>query len=65
MPDKPPFDRFIQIPGPNPIVGRGDAGTFRQTFDLATGARFIKVMVENLDTNHPLTDLALTATLSG
>ena len=41
------------------------AGTSRQTFDLATGARFIKVMVGNGNKNHPLTDLALTATLSG
>jgi hypothetical protein len=37
----------------------------RQTFDLDCGARFVKLMVENLDADQPVTDVSLTATLKG
>ena len=37
----------------------------RQTFDSDCGARFVKVIVENLDAQQPVSDVRLTATLKG
>jgi hypothetical protein len=37
----------------------------RQSFALPTAIRFLKVIIENLDTSMPVTDIALSATLRG
>ena len=38
---------------------------WRKTFELDTGVRFIKVLVENLDSSEAVSDLKITATLGG
>lgn len=37
----------------------------QKTFEVDTGARFLKVLVRNLDPDEPVTDLRVTATLGG
>ncbi len=37
----------------------------QQTFDLDCGVRFVKVIIENLDADQPISDVRLTATLRG
>jgi hypothetical protein len=43
-----------------------DAGDVcRQSFELDCAARFVKLMVENLDADRPVRDVKVTATLMG